>query len=95
MVGLVLGEVYYSAAVNLVQIQNVGTIRAIGVEVYSEDSLSETLEQIAWGTLDLGETRPVDVWIKNTGNDAQKLVMWTEKLGSYGSSEFEQFFLEL
>ena len=76
--GLLLGAVAYSAVTNLVQIQNVGTIRSIGVEVYADKALTQKLNEITWGTLDPGETRSANAWIKNTGNDAQKLVLWTE-----------------
>ena len=71
--GLLLGAVAYSAVTNLVQIQNVGTIRSIGVEVYADKALTQKLNEITWGTLDPGETRSANAWIKNTGNDAQKL----------------------
>ena len=76
--GLLLGVVSYSAVTNIVSIQNVGTIRSIGVEVYADEALTQILNQITWGTMDPGESRNTTVWIKNTGNDAQKLVLWTE-----------------
>jgi hypothetical protein len=76
--GLLVGTVSYAAYNQLVQIRNVGTIRAIGVEVYANEAVTEVLTEIAWGTLDPGEARSVDAWIKNTGNDAQKLILWTE-----------------
>jgi len=78
LVGLVLGAVVMGAAVSLVQIQNIGTIRSIGVEVYADGGLSQILCQIAWGTLDRGESASFSAWIKNTGSDAQRLVLWTE-----------------
>jgi len=76
--GLLFGVVSYAAVNSLVQIRNVGTIRAIGVEIYANDALTEVLNEIPWGTLDPGETRSVNAWVKNTGNDAQKLILWTE-----------------
>jgi hypothetical protein len=71
LVGAVIGA-------SLVRIRNVGTIRAIGVEVYANQGLTEILQEISWGTLNPGDTKTFDAWIKNTGNDSQKLVMWTE-----------------
>ena len=71
LVGAVIGA-------SLVRIRNVGTIRAIGVEVYADAELSSVLHEIAWGTMDPGESRSFNAWVKNSGNDAQKLVMWTE-----------------
>ena len=78
VVGLLLGAVSYSAVTYLVSIQNVGTIRSIGVEVYADEALTQILNQITWGTMDPGETRNTTAYIKNTGNDAQKLVLWNE-----------------
>ena len=71
LVGAVIGA-------SLVRIRNVGTIRAIGVEVYADEELTTVLHEIAWGTLDPGESRSFNAWVKNTGNDAQKLILWTE-----------------
>ena len=76
--GALLGAGVYGAYERVKLIRNVGTLRAIGVEIYADQALTQILEEIAWGTLDPGETRNYDVRVKNTGNDAQKLVMWTE-----------------
>jgi hypothetical protein len=76
--GLLLGAVSYATVNSLVQIKNIGTIRAIGVEIYAEQSLTTVLIEVSWGTLDPGGAKTVDVWIKNTGTDPQKLVLWTE-----------------
>jgi len=76
--GLLLGGVSFAAVNYLVQIRNVGRIRAIGVQVFADESLTSVLDEIDWGTLNPGENRSVNVWIKNTGNDAQKLIFWTE-----------------
>jgi len=71
LVGAVIGA-------SIVRIRNVGTIRAVGVQVYADSHLSTVLTEISWGTLNPGEVRTFNAWVKNTGNDAQKLVMWTE-----------------
>jgi hypothetical protein len=76
--GLLSGVVSYAAVNSLVQVRNVGTIRAIGVEIYADEALTQILEEIAWGTLDPGEIRSANAWVKNTGNDPQKLTLWTE-----------------
>jgi len=76
--GTLFGVGVYAAYERVKPIRNVGTIRVIGVEVYADEALTSVLNEIAWGTLDPGEIRSVDAWIKNTGNDAQKLVLWTE-----------------
>jgi len=76
--GALFGVVVYAAYERVKLIRNVGTIRAIGVEIYADEALTTILDEIAWGTLDPGEARSFNAWVKNTGNDAQKLVMWTE-----------------
>jgi len=76
--GLLFGAVSYAAVNYFVQIRNVGRIRAIGVQVFADEALTTVLEEINWGTLNPGENRSVNAWIKNTGNDAQKLILWTE-----------------
>lgn len=76
--GLLVGTVTYALIDRVSRIRNVGTIRAIGVEIYADEALTTILIEIAWGTLDPGEAKSINAWVKNTGNDAQKLVMWTE-----------------
>jgi hypothetical protein len=76
--GILLGVVVYAAYERVKPIRNVGTIRVIGVEIYADEALTSVLNEITWGTLDPGESKSFNAWVKNTGNDAQKLVMWTE-----------------
>jgi hypothetical protein len=76
--GALLGAGVYGAYERVKLIRNVGTLRAIGVEIYADEALTTVLTEIAWGTLDPGESRSFNAWVKNTGNDAQKLVLWTE-----------------
>jgi hypothetical protein len=76
--GLIVGTASYAIIERVSQIHNIGAVRTIDVEVYADEALTEILTEIAWGTLDPGEARSVKTWVKNTGNDVQKLVMWTE-----------------
>jgi hypothetical protein len=76
--GILLGVVVYAAYERVKPIRNIGTIRVIGVEIYADEALTSVLNEITWGTLDPGESKSFNAWVKNTGNDAQKLVMWTE-----------------
>lgn len=70
------------------QVRNVGVIRTIGVDVYRDESLAEILDIINWGVFDPGENKGVPAWVKNTGNDAQKLVMWTESWNPTNASDW-------
>ena len=76
--GLFFGAVSYAAVSSIVKVRNVGTIRAVGVEVYADELLEQILDEVSWGTLNPGENKSAIAWIKNTGNDAQKLIFWTE-----------------
>ena len=76
--GILLGVGVYAAYERVKPIRNVGTIRVIGVEIYADEALTQILEEIAWGTLDPGESKSFNAWVKNIGNDAQKLILWTE-----------------
>ena len=77
--GLFLGAACFAMYQSTHQpIQNVGVIRTIGVEVYADAELTEILYVIEWGIVSPGENKSHAAWVKNTGNDAQKLVMWTE-----------------
>lgn len=71
LVGAVIGA-------SLLRIRNVGTIRAVGVEVYADEGLSTVLHEISWGMLDPGESRTFNAWVQNSGNVAQGIALSTE-----------------
>ena len=77
LVGTVIGA-------TVLRVRNVGTIRAEGVEVYSDSGLSMVLEEIPWGVLDKGESKSFDTWILNSGNVAQRLNVYTESWNPWG-----------
>ena len=83
-VGLVAWTIYES----IPKIYNYGKIRVIGVEVYADANLTQILDRIDWGMLDPGENKSHSCWIKNIGNDAQKLVMWTEAWNPVNASDW-------
>ena len=70
------------------KLYNYGKIRVIGIEVYAGADLTRILDIIDWGILDPGENRSHPAWIKNIGNDAQKLVMWTEAWDPVNGSDW-------
>ena len=78
LVGAVIGA-------SLVRIRNVGTIRAVGVEVYADEGLSIVLTEISWGVLDPGESRTFNAWVQNSGNVAQGLALSTESWSPFGA----------
>ena len=78
LVGAVIGA-------SLVRIRNVGTIRAVGVEVYADAGLSTVLHEISWGVLDPGQSKTFNAWVQNSGNVAQSLVLSTEGWSPFGA----------
>ena len=78
LVGAVIGA-------SLVRIRNVGTIRAVGVEVYADAGLTTVLTEISWGVLDPGASRTFDAWVQNSGNVAQGLALSTEGWSPFGA----------
>jgi len=70
------------------KVHSYGKIRVIGVQVYADAGLTQILDHIDWGVLDPGENRSQPAWIKNIGNDAQKLVMWTEAWQPVNASDW-------
>jgi len=86
--GLFVGALSYAIYQWASQIRNVGVIRTIGVDVYRDEALTEILDVVDWGVLDPGENRSVSAWVKNTGNDEQKLVMWTESWNPMNASDW-------
>ena len=78
LVGAVIG-------VSLVRIRNVGTIRAVGVEVYADAGLSTVLTEISWGILNPGESKTFNAWVQNSGNVAQGLALSTEGWSPFGA----------
>ena len=94
VIALILVSVAFVAALtwaiieSIPQIQNCGKIRVIGVEVYADANLTQILDRIEWGVLDPGENKSYPAWIQNIGNDAQKLVTWTETWNPVNASDW-------
>jgi len=83
-----VGALSWAIYESIPQIYNYGAVRVIGVEVYADADLKQILDRIEWGVLDLGENKSYSAWIKNIGNDAQKLVMWTEAWNPVNASDW-------
>jgi len=79
--GIVLffsGVVVGAVIVHQARVENIGTIKVIGVQVYQDETLTSILTSIGWGVLEPGENKSYAAWVLNTGNFPQKLAMWTE-----------------
>jgi len=56
-------------------ISNVGRIKGVGVEVYSDANATKVLQQIDWGWRTPGEVVAVNFYVKNTNNTNVTLSM--------------------
>lgn len=60
------------------RVSNAGSIKAVGVGVYSDSACTTNLTSINWGLLTPGTNYTRDIWIKNLGNTRITLSMATE-----------------
>lgn len=69
--GIILG-VFLTTASSLYQtsttISSVGTLKAIGIKVYWDDSLTSEVNAVDWGTIEPGNQKNVTVYVYNEGN---------------------------
>ncbi|MEM3665940.1 MAG: hypothetical protein QW222_02520 [Candidatus Bathyarchaeia archaeon] len=59
------------------KISSTGSIKAVGLGVYSDSACTQKLTTLSWGTLEPGETKTQKVYIKNEGNTQITLNMTT------------------
>lgn len=52
-----------------------GTIKTIGVDVCWDEALTQKVTDIDWGRIGSGESKEVDLWVKNTGNTSINMTM--------------------
>ena len=57
-------------------IPSIGTIRTLGIEVYSDSSASTPIASINWGKLDPGSVAQATIWLKLTGNTDANVTMY-------------------
>jgi len=75
---IALNPMIFGMLTSTVQIQNAGTIKAVGVGVYWDSSCTNETTSIPWGMLDPGSNRTFTVYIRNEGNTAESLSLNTE-----------------
>jgi hypothetical protein len=59
------------------RISSTGSISAIGVGIYSDNTCTNPLTSISWGTLNPGSSINYTIYVKNTGNILATLSMTT------------------
>ncbi len=65
-----------------------GTIKGIGVGIYSDLACTTAVSSFAWGTLDPGTSANRTVYIRNEGNAAATLSMATSNWNPAGASSY-------
>lgn len=71
--GLSAAFIAYGAITGSFTFNNVGYIRAIGVDVYFDPECTNQTTTINWGYLQPGESKNITVYIKNNGTVAMVL----------------------
>ncbi len=72
-------------------ISNAGTVKAIGVGVYSDVECNYPLSSIDWGMLEPGANEDFVCYAKNEGNSAFVLSMYTSNWSPSGVSDYMTF----
>jgi len=65
-----------------------GTIKAIGVNVYSDSGCTIKMSSIDWGILEPGANKSVTCYIRNEGNSALTLSLSTATWSPSNASQF-------
>ena len=69
-------------------VSNAGTVKAVGVGVYSDDECTTTLSSIGWGMLEPGSSKNVSCYIRNEGNSVSTLSMDTSNWNPSNASDY-------
>jgi len=92
LVASTLGLAVFYSAVSLLQteskISSGGTVKGIGVMVYSDAECTNSVSSIEWGILEPDESKSRTFYIRNEGNSAVTLSLSTENWNPASASEF-------
>jgi FlaG/FlaF family flagellin (archaellin) len=69
-------------------VSNSGQITTIGVGIYSDNSCSNVLSSINWGTLDPGSDKTFTYYIRNCGNSPSILTLQTSNWSPSGAATY-------
>jgi len=78
--GVVVAAVILTALVMsfVLKVPSIGKLKKIGIEIYTDSTLSTKLSQIDWGILGPGDVAEVTAYMKSTGNKPSNITMHTE-----------------
>lgn len=75
------------ARIGNLRVPSLGTIKTEGVEAYWDIDLQNKTEEIAWGTLQLGSSKDVNLFLLSISNIPVTLTLTKEDLTFYDASE--------
>ncbi len=82
------GPLVSSAITSNKTVSNNGSVKGIGVGVYSDSACTNALTSINWGTLDPGSNANKTVYIRNEGNSVATLSMTTSNWNPASASSY-------
>jgi len=71
IIAVVIAAIVATAAITYIAtrtLHTTGIIKSVGIEIYTDITLTEKLTSIDWGDINVGGTAYVDCYIKNTKN---------------------------
>ena len=69
-------------------ISSIGTLKAIGIEVYQNEALTDRVTMINWGTLESGDTKTYTIYVSNKGNFPLTLSLSTSNWNPPSASNY-------
>lgn len=65
-----------------------GHIKSVGIKIYDSAQCVNVVSEIDWGTIDVGGSSQVTLWVKNSGNSNVTLTLSSE---NYSPAAVQQF----
>jgi len=99
VVGAAVALVLYTLALSMLSpvmsaiqaskaVSNSGSVKGIGVGIYSDQSCTSPVSSISWGILDPGSNANKTIYIRNEGNTAATLSMTTSNWNPTTTSSY-------
>jgi hypothetical protein len=71
-----------------ISLSNVGTVKAIGVRVYWDNSCGDLVGSVDWGLVERGATKNITVYIRNEGSVPVTLSLATDNWGPSNAPDY-------
>jgi len=88
ILALTLIAIAITVMISQISIQNIGTVKTVGLEAYKDEALTEQLSFVDWGLVAPSENKTFPAWIKNAGTTDLKLGMWTDNWNPTNASNY-------